>query len=64
MDHMAVVESAHTPDGKYRVYRHEDQTAELCEIRGKSNITMIGRSPLYVIMGWLVEHSYEELIKE
>lgn len=61
---VAVVSSFRTRDGLYRVYRHEDQTAELCEVDGKANRTLIGRSPYYVIMNRLVEMGYEELIPE
>ena len=61
---MAVVSSFRTRDGRYRVYKHEDQTAELCEVEGKANRVVIGRSPYYVIMNRLVDMGYEELIPE
>jgi hypothetical protein len=61
---VAVVGSVQTRDGKYRVYLHEDQTAELCEVRGRSNHTVIGRSPLPRITDWLAEKGYEELLPE
>lgn len=61
---MSVVSSARTPDGRYRVYLHEDQTAEVCEVRGHSNVVVLGRSPLHRVTDWLAEKGYEELVSE
>jgi hypothetical protein len=61
---VGVVAAMRTSDGKYRVYLHEDQTAELCEVRGKTNLLVLGRSPLNRVTDWLAEKGYEELEAE
>lgn len=50
-----------TPDRKYKVLIHEDQTAELSEERGAQ---VIGRTTLSRITDWLAEHGYDDLIRE
>lgn len=49
-----------TADGRYVVYVHEHQRAELCEAIGVSRITVLGPLPLYRIMDRLVELGYGE----
>jgi hypothetical protein len=51
-----VVACMETPDGKIRVYLHDDQTAQLADENG----TMLqgDRQPLYLIGAWLAERGF------
>lgn len=53
-----VVASAMTADGRYVVYVHEQQRAELCEVHGSSRYTVLGPAPLYKVTDRLVALGY------
>ena len=57
---MAVVAAWKTSDGRYVVYVHDHQRAELCEVLGVSRITVLGPVPLYRVTDRLVEMGYGE----
>jgi hypothetical protein len=47
-----VIDCARTRDGRWRVYIHDDHTAELCDDRGR---LVSGRLPIYEIARRLAE---------
>jgi hypothetical protein len=55
---MAVQACWRTIDGRYVVYIHEHQRAELCAVQGRSRPTILGPAPLYRITDRLVEFGY------
>jgi hypothetical protein len=58
-----VEQTARTADGQWRVFLHEDQTAELADHRGR---LCLGRVPLHRIGIYLAELGYDvgDLIRE
>lgn len=60
MDHV-VIAAMVTPDRRYKILIHEDQTAELSEERGA---LVLGRTTLSRITDWLAEQGYDELVRE
>lgn len=50
-----------TPDRKYKILVHEDQTAEICEERGQ---LVMSRTMLSRVTDWLAEQGYDELVRE
>lgn len=50
-----------TPDRRFKVLVHENQTAELSDERGQ---LVIGRTTLSRVTDWLAEQGYDELVRE
>ena len=63
---VAVLACWKTTDGRYVVYLHEGQRAELCEVVGVSRLTVLGPVPLYRVTDRLAELGYgvEDLAPE
>jgi hypothetical protein len=59
-----VVACMKTADGRFVVYVHERQVAELAEVRGVSRTTVYGPAPLYRVTDRLVALGYTHLQPE